>query len=190
MKKRFYLDAIAKYGEIVASYPDSEYAPKAQFRKALAYEKLDMLDEACEEYVKLSYRYPDNPLVAETIARLGNYFLTKGRDMLAKADKQTDLVQKEKDKAKAADFLKTGGQVFARLCERFPNHPLAGKTLLLSAQCFMQAGDFANAIKGYDAVMSNKNMDKELIAEAMYWAGQHLLWTPTSWRTPTTCSKT
>jgi outer membrane protein assembly factor BamD (BamD/ComL family) len=68
-------------------------------------------------------------------------------------------------------MFKTGGQVFARLSERFPQHNLAGKTLLLSAQCFMQATDYPAAIKGYDAVIDRDGMDKSLVAEAMYWAG-------------------
>ena len=171
LKKKYFMDAIAKYGDIVSSYPDNEYAPKAQFRKALAYEKMDMLDEACEEYVKLSYRYPDNPLVAETIARLGQYFLNKGRGFLAAAEKQTDPVEGEKIRMQGREMFKTGGQVFARLSERFPNHSLAGKTLLLSAQCYMQGEDYPAAIKGYDRVITKPDMDKDLVAEAMYWAG-------------------
>lgn len=177
LRKKYYMDAIARYGEIVASYGDSEYAPKAQYRKALAYEKMDMLDEACEEYVKLSYRYPDNPLVAETIARLGNYFRTRGLAMLEEAKKQTEPVKAEKIRMQAAEMLKTGGQVFGRLSERFPQHSLAGKTLLLSAQCFMQAEDYPSAIKGYNAIIARVGMDKEIVAEAMFWAGQSYMQT-------------
>jgi len=32
-------------------------------------------DQAVEEYVKLTYLYPDNPLVADATIRLGNYYL-------------------------------------------------------------------------------------------------------------------
>ncbi|MGB2820256.1 MAG: tetratricopeptide repeat protein, partial [Phycisphaerae bacterium] len=173
-RKKHYMDAIARYSDIVATYPDSEYAPKAQYRKALAYEKMEMLDEACEEYVKLSYRYPDNPLVAETIARLGQYFLNKGRGIRAemeKMNKETEAVKREKTRLKAVDMFKTAAQVFGRLGARFPNHRLAGKTMLLSAQCFMQAEDYKAAVKGYTAVVKTPDMDKDLVAEAMYWCG-------------------
>ena len=54
---------------------------------------------------------------------------------------------------------------------RFPSHRLAGKTLLLSAQCYMQAEDYANAVKGYTKVIKAPEMDKDLVAEAMYWRG-------------------
>ena len=170
-KKKHYMDAIARYSDIVASYPDSEYAPKAQYRKALAYEKMEMLDEACEEYVKLSYRYPDNPLVAETIARLGQYFLNKGRGIRAEVEKETDPIKREKARLKAVDMFKTAGQVFGRLSVRFPNHRLAGKTLLLSAQCFMQAEDYKTAVTGYTRVIKAPEMGKDLVSEAMYWCG-------------------
>ncbi len=170
-RKKHYMDAITRYSDIVASYPDSEYAPKAQFRKALAYEKMEMLDEACEEYVKLSYRYPDNPLVAETIARLGQYFLNKGRGIRAEAEKLTDAVEREKTRLEAAEMFQTAGQVFSRLSVRFPNHRLAGKTMLLSAQCYMQAEDFDEAVEHYLKVVRADNMDNDLIAEGMYWCG-------------------
>ena len=155
----------------MATYGDSEYAPKAQYRKALAYEKMEMLDQACEEYVKLSYRYPENPLVAETIARLGQYFLGKGEAIREKAKKETDVVKEEKIRLEAAEMFKTAGQVFGRLSVRFPNHRLAGKTMLLSAQCFMQAEDFDAAVKGYTKVIKTPDMGKDLVAEGMYWCG-------------------
>jgi len=170
-KKKHYNDAIARYSDIVATYGDSEYAPKAQYRKALAYEKMEMLDQACEEYVKLSYRYPENPLVAETIARLGQYFLGKGEAIRERAEKETDVVKQEKIRLEAAEMFKTAGQVFSRLAVRFPNHRLAGKTMLLSAQCFMQAEDFDAAVKGYTKVIKTPDMDKDLVAEGMYWCG-------------------
>ena len=97
--------------------------------------------------------------------------MTRGQNMLEEAKKQTDLVKAEKIRMQAHEMLKTGGQVFGRLSERFPQHTLAGKTLLLSAQCFMQAEDYPSAIKGFDAIAASAGMDKEIVAEAMYWTG-------------------
>ena len=97
----------------MSTYPDSPYAPKSQFKKALAFEKMGQLDVACEEYVKLSYRYPDNELVAETIARLGQYFMTKGKEWQDKANAETDLVKKEKAHIQMIDMFKSAAQVFA-----------------------------------------------------------------------------
>jgi TolA-binding protein len=155
----------------VASFPDSEYAPKSQYKKGLVLEKLGQIDQACEEYVKLSYRYPDNELVAETIARLGQYFLSKGKEFDDAAAAQTDPVEREKVVIQGRDMFVTAAQVFSRLGERFPQHALAGKTSMLSAQCYLRAKDFDRALQGFEVIFKAPGADKDLAAEAMYWAG-------------------
>ncbi|MBM4030351.1 MAG: tetratricopeptide repeat protein [Planctomycetes bacterium] len=171
VKKKSYLEAAGRFTDIVAAYPDSPYAPKAQYKKALVYEKMGLIDQACEEYVKLSYRYPDNELVAETIARLGQYFLSKGKEIKAKATPEVPPVEREKIEMQAREMHKTAAQVFGRLAVRFPNHRLAGRTLLLSAQCYMQAEDHTKAIEVLKGVTGNAKLEPDLIAEAMYWCG-------------------
>ncbi|MBM4143935.1 MAG: tetratricopeptide repeat protein [Lentisphaerae bacterium] len=170
-KTKYYLEAVSRFTEIVASYPDSPYAPKGQFKKALTYEKMGRIDEACEEYVKLSYRYPDNELVAETIARLGQYFLAKGKSYEEKMKAQTDPVARERTRMDAFEMYKTAAQVFGRLSPRFPDHRLAGKTLVLSGQCYMRAEDYPRAIEVFKGVVEAKKAEPDLIAETMYWCG-------------------
>jgi tetratricopeptide (TPR) repeat protein len=165
------LEAVRRFADLVATYPESEYAPKSQYKKALVLEKMGRIDEACEEYVKLSYRYPDNELVAETIARLGQYFLAKGKEFDARAEGQPDPVAKEKVVLQGRDMFRTAAQVFGRLGERFPGHELAGKTRMLSAQCFLRAGELAAALAGFRTIAGDPKADKDLAAEAMYWAG-------------------
>jgi len=165
------MEAVSRFSDIVASYPDSPYAPKSQYRKALVFERMDQIDQACEEYVKLSYRYPENELVAETIARLGQYFLVKGKKLKADAEAAKDEVEAEKINIKARGIHKTAGEVFGRLSVRFPNHRLAGKTSVLSAQCYMQAEELPKAVATFKKVIEDPDMDKDLRAEAMYWCG-------------------
>jgi len=165
------LEAVTRFADLVATYPESEYAPKSQYKKALVLEKMGRIDEACEEYVKLSYRYPDNELVAETIARLGQYFLSKGKEFDARAEAQADPVEKEKVILQGQDMFRTAAQVFSRLGERFPAHELAGRTRLLSAQCYLRARDLEPARAGFQAIAADPKAAKELAAEAMYWAG-------------------
>jgi TolA-binding protein len=165
------LDAVARFGDIVSSHPDSEYAPKSQFKKALVLETLGEIDQACEEYVKLSYRYPDNELVAETIARLGQYFLAKGKRLDEEAGQQADPVEKEKVAIQGREMFTTAGEVFGRLSERFPRHALANKTRMLSGQCFLRARDFKRSLTVFDGIARDPQSDKELAAEALYWAG-------------------
>jgi len=171
VRKECYAEAVSRFSDIVASYPDSPYAPKAQYKKALVFEKTGEIDQACEEYVKLSYRYPDNELVAETIARLGQYFLTKGKGIRKTAGEEADAVEREKAEIQAREMYKTAAQVFGRLAVRFPTHRLAGKTSVLSAQCYMQAEDMPKAIEVFKSIVASPKMDNELIAESMYWCG-------------------
>ncbi len=168
-KKDFYNEAITRFTDIVSSDPDSTYAPKAQYKKALAYEKMGNLDKASEEYVKLSYRYPDNELVAETISRLGRYFWKKGKSLNDQAKTVDDEVERFKIQQQSQNMYKTAAEVFGRLAERFPSHDLAGKTSILSGQAYIQAKEFGKAVDVLDAAIKTYDGDKTLVPQAMYW---------------------
>ncbi|MDX1681581.1 MAG: tetratricopeptide repeat protein, partial [Phycisphaeraceae bacterium] len=177
IQRRQFVEAITRFSDIVASYPDSSYAPRAQYKKALVLETMaetgvepGAIDRAMEEYVKLSYKYPGNELVAETIARLGNYFLSKGKALEAEAEAAEDLVQQEKIRTRARDMYTTAGEVLARLSERFPDHQLAGKTLVLSGKAFLQGRSFEKALKSLKKVYEQAHPDPDLAPVAMYWA--------------------
>ncbi len=170
-RNEHFMEAVHRFSDIVSTYPDSIYAPKAQFKKALVFEQMGRIDQACEEYVKLSYRYPDNELVAETIGRLGQYFLTRGKAFKEQAEAQEDPVEREKVVMQSQDMFRTAGQVFGRLAVRFPEHRLADKTTVLSAQCFMQAAEYEDAVETFRRVTERPGADPELAAEAMYWCG-------------------
>ncbi len=176
IKKQKYVEAINMFNDLIQRFPDSPYAPKAQYRKALAYEKMGEMDQACEEYVKLSYLYPDNELVAETIARLANYFIAKGKEFEneSKATEAIDKASEEKRlilQARSKEMFRTAAQVASRLYARFPTHPLAGKTMVISGQCYMMAGDFIKAADTFETAIAAVSGDNDLAAEAMYWRG-------------------
>ncbi|MDA1141766.1 MAG: hypothetical protein O3B01_24650 [Planctomycetota bacterium] len=181
-KQRHYNDAVSRFTDLIADYPDSDYAPKSQYKKALVYEKLGDLDTASEEYVKLSYRYPDNELVAETIARLGQYFMKRGKDLKASSlqlaaeaealgaqEMQDKKIEAEKARLDSLKTYKTAGQVFGRLAVRFPNHNLSGKTNVLSGQAFIMAEELDLAVVILRKSFETSDADKEIAATAMYW---------------------
>ena len=174
-KKKFYKEAVLRFRDIVAMHPDTTYAPRAQYKYALALEKLGDFDNACEEYVKLSYRWPDNELIAETVARLGQYFYRKGRRLQKLADTKEDPIEKEKVMIKVRDHFTTAAQVFGRLIVKFPSHSLAEKTKVLSGQCYMRAEKFDDAVRAFRVITDNKEANKDVRAEAMYWCGDSYL---------------
>ncbi|MFN7341762.1 MAG: tetratricopeptide repeat protein, partial [bacterium] len=50
-KLPMYQDALARFSKIPSDYPETEFAPKAQFKTALVYEKMGETQNAVEEYV-------------------------------------------------------------------------------------------------------------------------------------------
>lgn len=174
-RRKLYAAALQRFIDICSTYPDSPYAPKSQFKKAVALEKMGLIDESCQEYVRLAYKYPDHELVAETIARLGKYFLDKGKVMENDMKSENDIVKKEKIRLQSLEMYKTAAQVLARLAKRFPDHSLASKTSVLSGQCWMRAEDYKRATTVLKSVIESKRATPELMAEAMYWCGDAYL---------------
>lgn len=141
-----YDEAIGRYTGILYHWPNSEYAPKAQFKLGLCYEKMTppQWDAACEEYVKITYKYPNNPLVADVIIRLGQYFWRIEKYQVA-------------------------GDVFKSFYERFKNHRLSSRALLLAGQSYIKAKQYTEAIDTLNELVKAFADDKVVRSEAMYW---------------------
>ncbi|MDP6118050.1 MAG: tetratricopeptide repeat protein [Planctomycetota bacterium] len=168
-KQQLFNEAVNRFSDIVASNPEGSYAPKSQYKKALVFEKMGLVDRACEEYVKLSYRYPDNELVAETISRLGQYFWQKGRELRKAAAVIEEEVERLKQQQAALNMYRTSGEVFGRLSSRFPTHKLAARTSVLSGQAYIQAEDYDKSIEILSMSVKKYEDDKVACPEAMYW---------------------
>ena len=177
-KLPMYQDALARFMKITTDYPDTEFAPKAQFKTALVYEKMGEIDNAVEEYVKLAYKYPDDELIPEVMSRLGGYFQKKGLAFKKQADplrENEDEQSKSEvirlDKLSYPQFL-NAAMVFTKLQERFPEDKLAGLAGLRASQNFMRAHQYEPAIKGFEIVYDNEKYDgREIRSQAMYWCG-------------------
>ncbi len=145
-----YQEAIGRYSQVIQNYGESEYAPISQFKKALCFEKMDNYDQACEEYVKLTYIYPNSPLVADATLRLANYYYTK-------------------------KSYEVAGKVFLKFQQNNPHHEKAPKALFLSAQCACKNQDYTLAVKTFQMLIDEYPDEKDLRAEAMYWKGDTLV---------------
>jgi tetratricopeptide (TPR) repeat protein len=177
-KLPMYQDALARFMKITTDYPDTEFAPKAQFKTALVYEKMGEIDNAVEEYVKLAYKYPDDELIPEVMSRLGGYFQKKGLELKKQAD---PLRENEDDQSKSEVFrldklsypqFLNAAMVFTKLQARFPDDKLAGLAGLRAAQNFMRAHQYVKAIEGFEGVYQNEKYDGRAIrSQAMYWCG-------------------
>ncbi len=162
-QRKLYQEAIGKYSNILSTWSDSDYAPQAQFKLAICFEKLENYDQATEEYVKLTYTYPEHKLVSDATVRLGNHYYKTQRYGIA-------------------------GEIFFNFQQRFQDHPLASKALFLAAQCHMKkaeileqkgrqaaekADELREAIKLLTLLLDTYKDDNDLCAEAMYWIGDN-----------------
>ena len=177
-KLPMYQDALARFSKIPSDYPETEFAPKAQFKTALVYEKMGETENAVEEYVKLAYKYPSHELIPSVMSRLGGYFQQTGLAFKQQAD---PLREKEDDATKAEvlrldqlsypEFL-NAAMVFAKLQERFPDDPLAGLAGLRAGQNYMRALQYNKAAKIFTSVHANENYDdREIRSQSLYWGG-------------------
>lgn len=178
LKDTNYKDALARFSAITVDYPHSLFAPKAQYKKALVYEKMEQLDIAVEEYVKLGYKYPDNEFIPEAMSRIGGFFQKRGIDKKKESDeylKKSDDISLKKGQElmdKAYRDFRWAANVYIRLQERYPTHPLAGWAGLRGGQNRMRYGDNAGAIEIFERVYLNGDYDgPDVRAQAMYWAG-------------------
>lgn len=178
-RKQMYQDALARFSKIPLDYPDTEFAPKAQFKKALVYEKLGEVDIAVEEYVKLAYKYPKHELIPSAMSRLGAYFQDQAK---AYKDKAEELEKQEGNDEAKGEALRLRGlatkeylnaaRVFGKLEERFPSDPLAPFAGLRSAMNYMRAEEFETAINGFAAVVEHEEYDgKEIRSQSLFWTG-------------------
>lgn len=177
-KLPMYQDALARFSKIPSDYPETEFAPKAQFKTALVYEKMGETQNAVEEYVKLAYKYPKHELIPSVMSRLGAYFQQTGLAFKKEADAlrdKTDDASKSEvlrlDQLSFPEFL-NAAMVFAKLEERFPEDPLAGLAGLRAGLNFMRSHHYAKAFAIFTKCHANEKYDdREIRSQALYWSG-------------------
>lgn len=177
-KLPMYQDALKRFSKIPADWPDSPFAPKAQFKIGLIYEKMGEADNSVEEYVKLAYKYPDHELIPTVMLRLGSYFQKKGLDFKTQADPLREKTDAESlaevlrlDELSYPEFI-SAATIYGKLPERFPDNPLAGLADLASAQNYMRAHQYPQAIERFEKTYENEAYDgRDIRAQAMYWSG-------------------
>lgn len=178
--------ALAHFQKVTSTYPDTEFGAKAQFKKAVTYERLKEADIAAQEYVKLAYKYPESQYLATAMYRLGAHFLIKASQvrrelapLLAKIkgkeakniDRDLKFKIDQLIKARNENYIKSG-KIFARLHARFPTHELAAKAGLRAGQAYYQVKQYDTARAIFRKIVDNESYAGVERAEAMYWAGK------------------
>jgi len=179
LREERYQAALARFQKVTSSYPDSTFASKAQFKKAVVYERLKQPDVAAQEYVKLAYRHPDSEHLAVALARLGTHFLRKAsrdekasKKLLARTADKDAQYEGDLSRKRAMENYSRSARIFDRLLKRFPAHELAAKAGLMSGKAFMRSKQTQKALDQFKVVFNRKSYGDLERAEAMYWAGK------------------
>lgn len=166
---KLFSEALSRFAAILGTWPESEFAPKAQYHKALCLEMLGDYNSASEEYVKMTYLYPESALVGDAAIRLATHYYK-------------------------LDRFDTAGRIYSNFQKRFPAHEKADRALFMSAQCHMKQAqalsDKAREKGARDPSLLIKEEYKEAVdalntlieqyretasvalrAQALYWAG-------------------
>jgi TolA-binding protein len=147
-------EAETRYAAVISRWPDSEFAPRAQFKIALCQEKRGNFDQASESFVRVIYLYPENDLAADSTLRLGNYYYKQ---------KQFPIASK----------------IFAQFQRQRPLHPKAPQALFLAAQSnikaldlkLIEARDMGPTVDMLETLVKQYPDAKDVRPVAMYWLG-------------------
>lgn len=171
-----YTKALSQFSTVISKYPDSEYAPKSYFQKAVCYERLALLEKdaqrkkqkgemACEEYVRLTYLYPDSALASDAKLRLGNYYYKTKHYRLA-ASVLEKFAEAHPDHATAPQALLLAG--FAA----YQNE--VAKTEQAKAIGRLYKTDNTAAIRIFSTLEAKYPDRKNERSQALFWAGKSL----------------
>ena len=170
-----YQEALSRFSQILGTWPEGEYAARSQYHKALCLEMLKDYNRASEEYVKMTYLYPESDLVGEATIRLATYYYTK--------EKRYDI----------------SGHIYRNFQQRFPQHNKAARALFMAGSCYIKQaetiaadiearkakkepipqgyqqkidGSYRDAVKTFDSLVETyRDSEPKLRAQTLYWAG-------------------
>jgi len=149
-------DAEKLFTRVIEEYPDSEYVPQALYQLVLLYYDQDDIDKATEACMRLVYGFPKNPVVADAVLRIAEYYYNKKKDYLGAAF------------------------IYKRLIERFPDNPKVDLITYRMATAYYRAGlagdptGLIYAIRFYLEFVEQYK-DHELADDALYWAANAYL---------------
>ena len=173
---QLYQEALARFSQILGTWAEGEYAARSQYHKALCLEMLKDYDRASEEYVKMTYLYPESELVGDATIRLATYYYVQ--------EKRYDIA----------------GHIYRNFQQRFPQHEKAARALFMAGSCYVKQaetiqaeidrrkeakerplpggegkvdGFYRDAEKTFDSLVDKyrDSAPAKLKAQALYWAG-------------------
>jgi len=174
--RQLYTDALSRFSAIVAAWPEGEYAARAQYHKALCLEMLADYRRAAEEYVKMTYLYPDSELVGDATIRLATHYYTREKryDVSARIYENFQRRFPQHDKAARALFMCGSCYIKqAEKCQKEAEAAAAKKNASVQGSAKGASDMYAKAAEAFERLgeVYRATATPELRAQALYWAG-------------------
>ena len=148
--KGSHTEALARYREVVARWPKSDFVARARFKIGQELVGLGYFDQAAEAYVLLTYHHPNDPHVPLAMIRMMNYY--------ARGEQFPDAVS-----------------IAQKFVEKFPAHEHAGGVALKAGQWLAVSGKSAEALAWFTQAQKQfASSDKDMPA-LLYWHAATLL---------------
>ena len=168
-----YEQAAETYVLLVDESPDHEFADKALFNAAIAFEKVKRFDSASKVYQRIYDKYPKSELADRSLFRVGvNY--EKGFDFAPAVDAYTKLVERYPNSEHRADALynvavtlenqQQYGQAavaFKRYATTFPKREDAGDVFYRSAEVYEKMKAWPEMINTLNDFIRTYGRDKK-----------------------------
>lgn len=174
--RRLFTDALSRFSTIVAVWPDGEYAARAQYHKALCLELLEDYPRAAEEYVKMTYLYPESELVGDATIRLATHYYVRERRYDVSARIYENFQRRFPQHEKAARALFMCGSCYVKQAEEIQKKAeaeAAAKDVVLPGVVKGALDMYGKAAGAFDRLgeVYRETTTPELRAQAMYWSG-------------------
>ena len=138
-----YQEALSRFSQILGTWPEGEYAARSQYHKAYCLEMLQDYGRAAEEYVKMTYLYPESELVGDATIRLATYYYTK--------EKRFDIA----------------GHIYRNFQQRFPQHDKAPRALFMAGSCYIKQAESIAAVIKADIEKSGRKVRPQDLENAI-----------------------
>ena len=158
--------AIETFKSLLSKYPKSDLVSEAYLKLGLIYFNKDNYDESLSWYQKVVQYYPSTPASNEAMLAIKEIYIAKGDPngyityankypgAKVTASEQDSLMYLSAEKQFINGNIDNALKGFNDYLLRFPNGYFALQANFYKSECLFTKQDFANALKGYEYVIS------------------------------------
>lgn len=149
-------DAAREFKSLVAEYPDSEYAPDAQYYAGRSYEESGKYYPAFKQYQEVAERYPFSDKLRDVVER--QFFIAE----MFRQKETPRLMELELSMS-----LDRAVEIYKKVIGNMPRGEYADKAYLKKAECYRRMHKHREAIDAYSSILDDYP-NSDLLDEVKY----------------------